>query len=269
MGAGAKSEAVRLALVADQTIESIVVGRQVDDEVKRKVARLLDHGISRRVDHRIRQVRPEPNAWTDVTADRVAGVVAVEPGMVVLLGSHRSGHVRQAAVELATSWIIDPATAEADPPERRKPAAGVARMLAQRSFDPAPPVSDAARSLVATLFSLEQNSGYQGRMPTGVERAAREVVGQSRSVSACPELVMAALDLFETRVGRYSAGGARDHHRHTLQEVDRRAQVLAELEKLIPELEDPESIAASARLVDFYQRSLQPVRHHEPTEEDR
>ncbi len=255
MGAGAKSEAIRLVMSANELICGAADGLEVDDTHRERIVRALDHGISRRVDHRIRQTHTDAPAWYDLGAEQVTALVATDPGMVVVLGSHPNGRVREAAVRLARSWI-----APTDPATTRKPPAGVTRMLAQRALDATPPVRTAAIELVAELFAHEMNPAFRGRMPTGVERAAREIVAQTKSVTLCPELVDAALDLFACRIGRYSVDGVRDHHQHTLQEVDRREQVLGELRRLVPELTDEASIAAANRLVDFYERSMRPVR---------
>ncbi len=255
MGAGAKSEAIRLVESANQLIESADAGTVLDEMHRDRVVRALDHGLSRRVDHRIRQTHGLAPAWFELAVERVGSLAEADPGMVVVLGSHPNGHVREAAVRLARPWITP-----TDPTLTRKAPVGITRMLAQRALDPTPPVRAAAIELVAELFAHEMNPSYRGRMPTGVERAAREIVAQTRSVVLCPELVDSALDLFACRIGRYSIDGVRDHHQHTLQEVDRREQVLNELRRLLPDLTAPASIDAANRLVDFYQRSMRPVR---------
>ncbi|MEZ5379583.1 MAG: hypothetical protein R2733_23990 [Acidimicrobiales bacterium] len=254
MGAGAKSEAIRLVESANQLIVAASSGGDVADAHTERIRRALDHGLSRRVDHRVRETHIEAPGWYDLTADEVDGLVANEAGMLVVLGSHPNGRIREAAVHLAQP-IVEPTD-----PNARKPPAGVTRMLAQRSLDPTPPVREAAISLVAALFRNELRPEFSGRMPTGVERAAREIVAQSRAVVRCPQLVEAALDLFACRIGRYSVDGVRDHHQHTLTEVDRREQVLAELRRLVTTLDDEAQIAAGNRLIEFYERSLRPVR---------
>lgn len=255
MGAGAKGEAIRLVSSANALIEASVSGAIVEDGHAERIVRAHDHGISRRVDHRIRQTTIDAAAWFGLDSDRVEGLVAGDPGIVVILGSHPNGRVREAAVRAARPWILPE-----NPDSARKPPAGITRMLAHRSLDVAPPVRETAIELVAALFERELNPEFSGRMPTGVERAAREIVGQTKSVFLCPQLVEDALDLFECRIGRYSVAGVRDHHQHTLQEVDRREQVLGELQRTVPDLTDDASIATAARLVQFYERSLRPVR---------
>ncbi len=255
MGAGAKSEAIRLVESANQLIASVGDGASVAEAHHERASRALDHGLSRRVDHRIRQTHIDAPAWDDVTLEQIDALVATDPGLLVILGSHPNGRIREAAIRGSASWI--------NPDERettRKPPAGVTGMLAHRALDATPPVRDAAVELVAELFAHEMNPEFRGRMPTGVERAAREIVAQTKAVILCPRLVDAALDLFACRIGRYSVAGVRDHHQHTLQEVDRRGQVLDELRRVVPDLTDEFSIAAAARLLDFYERSLRPVR---------
>lgn len=254
MGAGAKGEAIRLVSSANELIVS-TDGEAVDEGHRERVVRAHDHGISRRVDHRIRQTNIEAPSWFDLDSDRVEGLVSADPGMLVILGSHPNGRIRETAVRAAAPWIMP-----TDPGTTRKPPAGITRMLAHRSLDVAPQVREAAVELVAALFERELNPEFSGRMPTGVERAAREIVGQTKAVILCPQLVDAALELFACRIGRYSVVGVRDHHQHTLQEVDRREQVLGELRKVAAELTEDASIASAARLVDFYERSLRPVR---------
>ncbi len=255
MGAGAKNEAIRLTEAANALIAALDEGRPVSDDDHVRMVRLLEHGLSRRVDHRIRQLHLDTPAWSGLRPERVAAIAALEPGLAVLMGSHPDGFVRQAAVEGARSWL---ASADGSPPAR--PPVGLTRMLAQRALDAIPPVGQAARQAVAELFATESEPDHRGRMRNGVERAAREIVAQTRSVVVCPDLVIAALDLFDTHVGRYSITGTPDHHRHTLREVDRREQVLAELGALLPQLTGEASRSAAVRLIDFYQRSLTPVR---------
>lgn len=263
MGAGAKNEAIRLTAAATVMIESVLTGsvrttsvvdgEAVSDDGAARIARLFDHGISRRVDHRIRQLRSDSTAWTELDVDRVSELVASERGMLVLSGSHPNGRVRQRAIELAASLL-----APADGVDTIRPPVGVTRMLAQRALDPVPQVSGSAIEVLAVIFATELASERGGRMPNGIERGAREIVAQTRSVIECPELVDAALDLFDNRAGRYVTTGVRDHHRHTLQEVDRRTQLLEGLQVMLPELGDDASRATAARLLDFYARSLVP-----------
>ncbi len=255
MGAGAKQEAIRLVSAANDLITSLDTAEPVAPDHRDRMARLLDHGMSRRVDHRIRQLHLDASAWSGLRPDRVEALSANEPGMLVVLGSHPDGQIRQASVELARSSLVP-----TDGSPRRKPPVGLTRMLAQRALDATPQVSAAARGAVAALFAEELMSEHRGRLPNGVERAAREIVAQTRSVTACPELVTAALDLFDSRTGRYSTTGVPDHHRHTLQEVDRREQVLAELQALLPDLTSEAAREIGRRLVDFYRRSLTPIR---------
>lgn len=260
MGAGAKSEAIRLTSAANDLIERFEAGEPLTDVLTDRMARLHDHGISRRVDHRIRQLSTQPAAWSAISAEQVGPVASLAPGMLVLLGSHPNGHVRQVAVEIATARLLP-----ADSSVGRKAPVGLTRMLARRALDPTPQVREASQSALALLFANELTFADGTRMPNGIERATREIVAQTRSVTVCSHLVDAALDLFDSRVGRYSVDGVRDHHQHTLQEVDRRAQVLGELEVMLPRLDDEAALATGTRLADFYRRSLRPVRHyHEP-----
>lgn len=260
MGAGAKNEAIRLTAAAAALIDSLDGGPALTDDDASRLARLFDHGMSRRVDQRIRKLSSAGAGWVGIDVDRLSALVAHEPAMVVLAGAHPNGRVRQRAVELAAA-LISPT--EGDPPAR--PPVGVARMLALRSLDPVPQIRAIAVDALERLFAAELASGREGRMLNGTERAAREIVAQVRSVTACPQLVSAALDLFEQRTGRYVINGVRDHHRRTLHEIDRRSQLLVELEAMAPQLTDETTRSVAARLVDFYQRSLLPLAADDPS----
>ncbi len=255
MGTGAKSEAIRLTAVGNDVIELVERGEPLNELLEDLTSRLLEHGLSRRVDHRIRQLSSPPAAWSALTHDRVPSIAETVPGMIVLLGSHPNGRVRQAAVERASGLLFTPEGGVG-----RKAPVGLTRMLARRALDATPQVQTAAESTVAALFANEATFAHGTRMPNGIERATREIVAQTKSLSVCPQLVDAALDLFDSRTGRYSLDDVRDHHQHTLQEVDRRKQVLAELESMLPGIDDEAVHATGVRLADFYRQSMRPVR---------
>lgn len=255
MGAGAKSESIRLITAAIEVIESLKSSTDEADDAATRVDRLLDHGISRRVDHRLRQHKLDNNPWAEFEVGTAETTAAARPGMLVLLGSHPNGHVRQEAVRLGAAVVA----AAADSGTDVKVLPGLARMLAQRSLDAIAPVREPAIQAVATLFATEMASDNDGRMPTSVERAGRELLATTRCVVECPALVESALDLFAARVGRYSNNGVRDHHRHNLKEVDRRAQVLAELQRLRETLTDGPQAQAADRLIAFYDASMRPT----------
>lgn len=272
MGAGAKSEAIRLIGAAitildgedaEPTDDDLYADTDTDEEdgpsryeaAVARIDRLLDHGISRRVDHRVRQHKLDNNRWADFEASAAAEAIADRPGMAVLLGSHPSGYVRQEAVRLAHETIA----AATKPESEVKVFPGLSRMLSQRSLDAISQVQEPAVAAVASLFEAEAAADNTGRMPTFVERACRELIATTRCVIDCPELVLAALGLFDSRVGRYSNNGVRDHHRHNLKEVDRRAQLLSELERLRPTLDAHTSQQAADRLVAFYEASMRPT----------
>lgn len=261
MGAGAKSEAIRLVESANQVLGATSV-RDLDAEPsvhRTRMEHAFDHGLTRRVDQRVRQTKIEAPHWFALTAEGAEAAIDADRSLVVVLGSHPDGHVRAAATRAGADRLANP-----HPDETRKPSAGVTGMLAHRAIDPVPAVRELAIEAVSTLFAGELHPDFKGRMPTGVERAAREMVAQAKALSLCPGLVGQALDLFDCRVGRYSNDGVRDHHRHSLKEVDRRGQLLDELQRLVPTLDDPGAVEVGARLVDFYQRSMRPVRAGDP-----
>lgn len=255
MGAGAKSESIRLIGAAIEVVEALESGGDASVEAEARVDRVLDHGISRRVDHRLRQHKVENNPWADLKVAAAASAVEARPGMAVVLGSHPNGHVRQEAVRLA-AITVDTAS---DPDNEVRVSPGLAGMLSQRALDPVPPVRELATAAVAALFATEAASDNTGRMPTSVERAGRELLATTRCITECPELTIAALDLFASRVGRYSNNGVRDHHRHNLKEVDRRSQVLTELARLRPTLNVEAQTQAADRLIAFYDESMHPT----------
>lgn len=255
MGAGAKSEAIRLISAAIEVIEGIASGEEPDDEITTRIDRVLDHGVSRRVDHRLRQHKADNNVWADFDVAQIESALAARPGLAVVLGSHPNGYVREEAVRLAAKTVD--AAAEADSDVKVLP--GLAQMLSQRALDPVPTVQARAIDAVAALMATEASSDNTGRLPTAVERACRELVGTTKCIGAYPQLVGQALDLFALRVGRYSNNGIRDHHRHNLKEVDRRTQLLTELEHLRPALTDETAQHAADRLIEFYQASMRPT----------
>lgn len=255
MGAGAKSESIRLIGAAIEVIEALASGDGAGTEAEARVDRVLDHGISRRVDHRLRQHKVTNNPWADFEVNTTEAAVAARPGMAVVLGSHPNGHVRQEAVRLGAITVTTASSAD----NEVKVLPGLAGMLSQRALDPVPPVQEPAIAAVAELFANEAASDNTGRMPTSVERAGRELLATTRCITECPALTVAALDLFASRVGRYSNNGVRDHHRHNLKEVDRRAQVLTELERLRPTLVEEAHTNAADRLIAFYDESMQPT----------
>ncbi len=267
MGAGAKSEAIRLTAAAIEILgaradENPAGDDAVHNETVARVDRLLEHGISRRVDHRVRQRQLANNPWADLAVAAAEDAVAATPGMLVLLGSHPNGYIRQEAVRLATAALVEAAKTDPAPTDSgasSKVLPGVTRMLAQRALDSSPQVRSAASEAVRLLFVNELASDNTGRMPTNVERAGRELLAHVRCVVEWPGLVETALDLFDNRVGRYSNNGVRDHHRHNLREVDRRSQLLADLRKLRPTIEESVPQHAADRLIDFYERSMHPT----------
>ncbi len=248
MGGGAKNEAVRLIGSANAVLTEIDGGEPADGEHHNRIGRLLDHGISHRVDHQIRQRDTRETAWSLVEPTDVARLADAEPNMLVVLGSHKSGYVRQEAARLGRPIVED---GNARP--------GVTRMLAQRALEAIPDIRAVGADGVAALFAMELASENTGRLPTAVERAAREITEHTKCAHLCPELVTTALDLFERRVGRYSNNGSRDHHRHNLKEVDRREQILSEVRRTADELEG-DALAVGQRLIAFYEASMTPTR---------
>ncbi len=248
MGAGAKSEAIRLIGSASAVMEEIAGGEPAEAEHLNRIGRLLDHGISHRVDHQIRQRDTSASSWSSLEVDGVAAIAEAEPNMLVMLGSHKSGYVRQESARLAIP-IVEAGTARP----------GLTRMLAQRALEVIPSIKEVGTAGVAALFAQELASDNTGRLPTAVERAAREITENTKCAEQCPELVMSALDLFELRVGRYSNNGSRDHHRHNLKEVDRREQIMSEMKRTSGDLTNEASIAAAERVIAFYQASMSPA----------
>ncbi len=240
VGAGPRNEAKRLVTEGAEIVKAVAAGEGID---RPRVLRLVEHGITRNVDTQVRQVAGTSDVWDTVGPDQVQALVAVNPGMEVLLGAHRNGYVRQTVLERRSGEVLP----------------GIARMLAQRAVDGIPPVRALAQQHIAALFSAEIAEVNDGRMPTNVEKAARELVGLTRSVTLCPTELLQALNLFSTRVGRYSRHGARDHHRHDLRETDRRAQLLDDVQLMLTTLTEPAEIEAATQLITFYEASLVPA----------
>ncbi len=250
VGSGAKAEAERLVASASAVISEIAGDGAAPSEHKNRIGRLIDHGISRRVDSQIRQRSKPGSAWAGLEATAVEALAEAEPNLLVMIGSHPSGYVRQEAARLALP-IVDAGD----------PRPGIARLLSQRALDAIPSVREVARAGVEAMFAAELARTDEGWMPRGTERGAREIVEQVRCVELCPELVDTALDLFASRTGRYALSkGVFDHHRHNRKEVDRRAQLLADLQKISSDLDPGPQQAAAHRLIDFYEASLTPVR---------
>jgi len=240
VGAGPRNEAKKLIGLVDVFVRT---GSYAEEGDHARIERLEEHGLTRNVDMQLRQVVGVGPDWDALAPECVVELVEQNRGLEVLLGSHRSGHVREAVV-----------TSHSEPP-----LPGVARMLAQRAIDGVPTVAEAAQSSLHRLFQDELASGNDGRMPTNVEKAARELVGLTKSVTLCPTQLLEAVELFNARVGRYSRRGARDHHRHDLRETDRRSQLLIDLHALSRHLEDAQATRAVEALIDFYERSMVPA----------
>ncbi len=248
MGGGARSEAIRLIGSAVAVLAELEGGDSAEPEHHNRIGRLTDHGISRRVDHQIRQRDTGDSAWSSVEVADIARIAEADQNLLVVLGSHKSGYIRQEAARLGIA-IVESGSARP----------GITRMLAQRALDSIPDIRTVGADGVAALFAMELSSDNEGRLPTAVERGAREITEHTKSPELCPELVMNALDLFEQRVGRYSNNGSRDHHRHNLKEVDRREQILSELRRTHDQLEDERAITAGQRLIAFYEASMTPA----------
>lgn len=239
MTSGAKNKAQQLAEAAGGLVEQLRSGGDV--EVPAAITYLAAHGINRGVDREVRRLRMEGTPWGDLDADTARPLVEVDPGLVVVLGAHRNGYVRETVVQYAEDLTHVP---------------GVVSMLAFRCVDRVPPVSGSAQASLRSLLAASLDSSPEEPMSTVVNRAAKGIVANADSVVHCPDLVNMALVLFETRTPRWRRDRGRDHHERTLREVDRRSQVLAHLRHLAPTLQGDAAQDACAQLIDFYEHSL-------------
>lgn len=239
MTSGAQSKAQRLVDAANEVLaERLGIGTA---EVPGVIGFLGAHGINRSVDREVRRLRVDGTPWGDLNAETARTVAALDVGLVVLLGAHRSGYVREAIVQAAADLTHVP---------------GVVSMLALRCVDRVPPVRDTAQQSMRLLFETELDGQSDGVMTTVVNRAAKGIVVSPDSVIHCPDLVVMALKLFETRTPRWRRDRGRDHHERTLKEIDRRSQVLDHLRHLEPTLHEEASREACAQLIQFYHHSL-------------
>lgn len=230
---GASERATRLI---EGGVEVIDTG-----EIPKIIEFLAAHGTNRSVDKQIRQRTNVDDRWKDLTPEKGVELANTHLGMVVLLGCHRNGYVRQAVVELAKAHIDCP---------------GVVSMLAQRTVDPVPPIREAAQAAIADLLSSDAIGEEGGEMPAIITRATQGVISSAESVEFCPALVLRSLELFATRTGKFRKDRGRDHHVRTLRDLDRRSQMLAHLRRSADDLEEPLAQQASAALIEFYEHSL-------------
>jgi hypothetical protein len=236
---GAQNKARQLAELADSVIAQHRDGE--DPDVPDAIRFVAPHGLTRSVDREVRRFRAEETAWGDLDPDVAGELARLDPGLVVLFGAHRNGYVREAMMDIASSLTHVP---------------GVVSMLAYRTVDRVPPVRESAQETIRSLFEAELQNDAGGVMPTVVNRAAKGVVASPDSVIECPDLVILALKLFETRTARWRRDRGRDHHERTLREVDRRSQVLDHLRRLTPPLDNDASREATSQLIEFYEHSL-------------
>jgi hypothetical protein len=236
---GAQNKARQLAELAGEVISRHRRGE--DPDVPDALRFLAPHGLTRSADREVRRFRAEGTPWGDLDPVVARELALRDPGLVVLFGAHRNGYVREAMMDVATDLTHVP---------------GVVSMLAYRTVDRVPPVRETARKSIRLLFETELDNESDGVMPTVINRAAKGVVVSPDSVIHCPELVVMALKLFETRTPRWRRDRGRDHHERTLKEVDRRSQVLEHLRHLEPTLDAEASQEACSGLIGFYHRSL-------------
>ena len=230
---GASERATRLIEGGVEVIET--------GEIPKIIDFLAAHGTNRSVDKQVRQRVKVADCWKDLSPEQAIELADVHLGMLVLLGSHRNGYVREAIVQIAATKIDCP---------------GVVTMLAQRTVDQVPPIRDVSQGAIAELFASEADGEVGSEMPAIITRAAQGVVSAAESVEYCPALVLSALELFATRTGKYRRDRGRDHHIRTLRELDRRSQLLDHLRRDAATHETPEAQQASAALIEFYEHSL-------------
>ena len=230
---GASERATRLI---EGGVEVIDTG-----EIPKIIEFLAAHGTNRAVDKQIRQRVDVDERWKALTPEQAIELANTHLGMVVLLGCHRNGYVREAVVQLATAYTHCP---------------GVVSMLAQRTVDQVPPIREAAQAAIAELLSSDAIGEDGGEMPAIITRATQGVISAAESVEFCPALVLRSLELFATRTGKYRKDRGRDHHVRTLRDLDRRSQMLSHLRNSAESYEDPLSQQASAALIEFYEHSL-------------
>lgn len=230
---GASERATRLIEGGVEVIET--------GEIPAIIEFLAAHGTNRSVDKQIRQRVKVADCWKDLAPEQAVELTKTHLGMVVLLGSHRNGYIREAVVEIAATNIDCP---------------GVVTMLAQRIVDQVPPIRDVSQTAIAELFASDAVGEDGGEMPAIITRAVQGVVSAAESVEYCPSLVLSSLALYETRTGKYRRDRGRDHHVRTLRDMDRRFQLLAHLRRNAETLTDPEAQKASAALIEFYEHSL-------------
>lgn len=239
MTSGAQKKARQLAELAGDVITRHTSG--MDPAVPDAVRFVAPHGLTRSVDREVRRFRADGTPWGNLDPGVACDLAPLDPGLVVLLGAHRNGYVREAMMALAAELTHIP---------------GVVSMLAYRTVDRVPPVRDSAQTAIRSLFEAELENEAGDVMPTVVNRAAKGVVASPDSVVYCPDLVLLALQLFETRSARWRRDRGRDHHERTLREIDRRSQVLDHLRELAPTLDNDASREAAAQLIEFYRHSL-------------
>ncbi|MFW2381722.1 MAG: hypothetical protein ACN4GZ_08195 [Acidimicrobiales bacterium] len=239
MTSGAKNKAHQLAEAAGGLIEQRRNGD--DGEVPASLSYLAAHGINRGVDREVRRLRMDGTPWGDLDPDTARPLVEIDPGLVVLLGAHRNGYVREVVVQHAGDLTHIP---------------GVVSMLAFRCVDRVPPISESAQASLRSLLAVALDGNSEEPMTTVINRAAKGIVVSPDSVIHCPDLVVMALKLFETRAPRWRRDRGRDHHERTLKEVDRRSQVLEHLRHIEATLDDDASRAACTQLIEFYEHSL-------------
>ena len=230
---GASERATRLIEGGVEVIET--------GEIPKIIEFLAAHGTNRSVDKQIRQRVNVDQRWQDLAPDQAVELANMHLGMVVLLGCHRNGYVREAVVQLATNHIDCP---------------GIVSMLAQRTVDQVPPIRDVSQAAIAELFASDAVGEEGGEMPAIVTRACQGIVSAAESVEFCPALVLRSLELFATRTGKFRKDRGRDHHVRTLRDLDRRSQMLSHLRRSADSHEDPLAQQASAALIEFYEHSL-------------
>ena len=232
MAASKKNRAHRLITLGERAILDGATGPVMNDP---RWARLATGGVSARVDAEIRKRSEVTGPWADITPEAFRSLPADHPGWLVLFCCHPNGFVRQVAVELACRWTHSP---------------GAAQIVALRSVDPAPPIRQAAQRATAELFDQvePERQGGGSPPPTNVVVAGRQVVGTTKCLDFCPQLVELALQF----VSPTTSNGFPSR---SDKEVHRRTQVLRELEAR-SRAEDSSRDETTIRLIDWYRESL-------------
>ena len=230
MAASKKDRAARLIVLAEHAITDEASGAVMDDP---RWVQLAYSGISARVDGEIRKHPVTEGPWAELTAERVRGFAYEQPGLAVLFACHPDGFVRQAAVEIACEWLHSP---------------GAAQIVALRTTDPVPAIREIARTAVGELLGGFGPPSGGEVLPTNVTAAARQITGTARCLDTCPQIVDLALDLVPAQ---YTNG----YPSRSDREVHRREQTLRHLQDR-PVPEDPLQAAATARMTEWYRRSL-------------